>query len=93
MKEIELDRIRAGDYFGEMALVEDVVRSATVRTSEESTLLVLDRQEFAEIVKEYPQIALHICKVLSQRIRKLHEKIQVYEKGPSQEAPGDQVTR
>jgi hypothetical protein len=78
--EIELDRIRAGDYFGEMALFEDVVRSATIRTAEESRLLVLNKQEFTEIVREYPQIALHICRVLSERIRRLHQKIQSYEK-------------
>jgi ATP/ADP translocase len=77
--EIELDRIRAGDYFGEMALFEDVVRSATIRTAEESRLLVLNKQEFTEIVREYPQIALHICRVLSDRIRRLHQKIQSYE--------------
>jgi hypothetical protein len=73
--EVELDRIRAGDYFGEMALFEDDVRSATIRTAEESHLLVLHKREFAEIVREYPQIALRICKVLSQRIRELHQKI------------------
>jgi hypothetical protein len=78
--EIELDRIRAGDYFGEMALFEDVVRSATIRTAEESRVLVLNKQEFTEIVREYPQIALHICRVLSDRIRRLHQKIQSYEK-------------
>ena len=68
-----------GDYFGEMALFEDVVRSATIRTAEESRLLVLNKQEFTEIVREYPQIALHICRVLSERIRRLHQKIQSYE--------------
>jgi ATP/ADP translocase len=78
--EIELDRILAGDYFGEMALFEDVVRSATIRTEEESRLLVLHKQEFTEIVREYPQIALHICRILSQRIRILHERIKREEK-------------
>jgi len=73
--EIEVDRIKAGDYFGEMALFEDVPRSATIRTETESRLLVLHKQEFNEIVREYPQIALTICKVLSSRIRTLHEKI------------------
>ncbi|MEE9611465.1 MAG: cyclic nucleotide-binding domain-containing protein, partial [Desulfatiglandales bacterium] len=73
--EIELDRIGAGDYFGEMALFEDVKRSATIRTEQESRLLVLHKQEFKEIVREYPQIALNICKVLSGRIRKLHKKV------------------
>jgi HEAT repeat protein len=78
--QIELDRILAGDYFGEMALFEDVVRSATIRTEEETRLLVLHKQEFTEIVREYPQIALHICRILSQRIRVLHEKIKREEK-------------
>jgi hypothetical protein len=73
--EIELDRISAGDYFGEMALFEDVLRSATIRTEQESHFLVLHKQEFKEIVREYPQIALTICKVLSGRIRKLHKKV------------------
>ena len=73
--EIEVDRIKAGDYFGEMALFEDVPRSATIRTETDSRLLVLHKQEFNEIVREYPQIALTICKVLSSRIRTLHEKI------------------
>jgi len=78
--EIELDRIHPGDYFGEMALFEDEVRSATIRTVEETNLLVLHKREFTEIVREYPQIALHICKVLSHRLRRLHEKVQHYEK-------------
>lgn len=73
--ELELDRIKAGDYFGEMALFENVVRSASIRTEQESRLLVLHKQEFNEIVREYPQIALEICKVLGGRIRTLHEKI------------------
>jgi ATP/ADP translocase len=73
--EIELARISGGDYFGEMALFEDTVRSATIRTAEESRLLVLHKQEFTEIVREYPQIALHICKALSRRMRKLHEMV------------------
>ena len=74
-QKIELARIGAGDYFGEMALFEDTVRSATIRTAEESRFLVLHKQEFTEIVREYPQIALHICKALSNRLRQLHEKI------------------
>ena len=73
--QLELARIGAGNYFGEMALVDDIVRSATVRTEQESRLLVLHKQEFKEIVREYPQIALQICKVLSARIRDLHEKV------------------
>jgi CRP-like cAMP-binding protein len=77
---IELDRIGEGDYFGEMALFEDTLRSATIRTEKETRLLVLHKREFTEIVREYPEIALHICRALGSRIRKLHEKIRRYEK-------------
>ncbi len=74
--EIELDKINPGDYFGEMALFEDEVRSATIRTMEETRLLVLHKREFEEIVREYPKIALHICRILSRRLRRLHKRLQ-----------------
>ncbi len=76
---LELDHITAGDYFGEMALIENTVRSATIRTLSECRFLFLHKREFEEIVKEYPQIALHICRVLSARLRKSHEKLKRYE--------------
>ena len=77
---IELARIKTGDYFGEMALFEDAPRAATIRTVDKSWLLALPKDEFAEIVREYPQIALHICKAFGGRIRELHDVIKGYEK-------------
>jgi len=74
--EMELAKIGAGDYFGEMALFEDSVRSASIRTDQKSRFLVLHKQEFTEIVREYPQIALSICKALSGRLRELHKKVE-----------------
>ena len=73
--QIELDRIGADDYFGEMALFEDIPRTATIRTLTKCRMLVLHKHAFNEIVREYPQIALEICKVLGNRIRKLHQKL------------------
>ena len=74
--ELFLDKIESGDAFGEMALLENEPRSATVRTTKASSFLMLNQQEFNETVLEYPKIALKICKVLSSRIRHLHIKIQ-----------------
>jgi CRP-like cAMP-binding protein len=74
--EIEIDRMRDGEYFGEMALFGDTARSVSIRTEKPSDFMVLYKQEFKEIVREYPQIALEICKVLSGRIRHLHRKIE-----------------
>ena len=72
--EITLDHISAGDHFGEMALFEQIPRTATIRTTEQCRMLVLNKQEFNEMVREYPKIALEICKVFSGRIRKLHQR-------------------
>jgi hypothetical protein len=87
--EIELARIGSGDYFGEMALFEDVGRSATIRTTRETRVLVLYKREFTEIVREYPEIAIHICRVLSQRIRRQDLKIEGYEREAACKLPAD----
>jgi hypothetical protein len=73
---VELDDMGPGEYFGEMALFDDQVRSASVIAKEETRLLVLHKREFSETVREYPQVALQMCKELSQRVRHLHQKIQ-----------------
>lgn len=74
-KTIELDSIGPGEYFGDMALFGDDRRSATIRVKKASRFLTLHKQELQEIVREYPQIALHVCRVLSMIIRRLHGKI------------------
>ncbi|MCP4722763.1 MAG: cyclic nucleotide-binding domain-containing protein [Desulfobacteraceae bacterium] len=74
-KEVMLDHIEAGGAFGEMALIDDAPRSATIRTIEPSQFLILHKQEFKETAMEFPRIALQICSVLSLRIRDLHGKI------------------
>lgn len=78
--EIILDHIHAGEHFGEMALFEDIPRTATIRTITSCRMLMLHKQEFNEMVREYPRIALKICQVFSGRIRKLHHKISAIEK-------------
>jgi len=72
---IELDSIGPGDYFGEMALFGNDRRSATIRVKQAARFLTLNKVELEEIVREYPQIALHVCRVLSDRIRHLHDKV------------------
>ncbi|KIX13400.1 Npt1/Npt2 family nucleotide transporter [Dethiosulfatarculus sandiegensis] len=74
-RQVEIDTAMAGEYFGEMALFEDQLRSATVTAQEDTGLLVLHKREFSETVREFPQVALQICKELSRRIRNLHGTI------------------
>ncbi len=72
---VKIDQISAGGAFGEMALIDDSPRSATIKTAEPCRFLILHKQEFKETVMEYPGIALQVCSVLSRRIRHLHNKV------------------
>jgi hypothetical protein len=71
-----LDQMTIGSAFGEMALIDDSPRSATVRTDTPCRFLILHKQEFKETAMEFPRIALQICSVLSRRIRHLHAMFQ-----------------
>ena len=73
--EVLLATLGPGEYFGEMALFEAKPRSATIKTLEPSHFLFLDKEEFADLVEEYPKIALNMGRVLSNRLREIHGKI------------------
>lgn len=73
--EVVIDQISSGGAFGEMALIDDSPRSATIVTTIPSRFLILHKQEFKETVMEYPRIALQMCSVLSRNIRHLHSKV------------------
>lgn len=64
-----------GEFFGEMALVDDKPRSAAAETLEETTLLVITRENFDTMVLQNPSMALIIIQALSERIRTLTAEI------------------
>jgi len=57
------------ECFGEMAILDDQPRSASVRAIEPTTVLKIDRSSFHELIVERPQIAFAIFKILSGRLR------------------------
>lgn len=67
--------LTAGESFGTMALLLDEPRLLTVQAETESQLLVLHKRDFKEIVREYPQIALEISKVLAGHVQQLLKKV------------------
>jgi CRP/FNR family cyclic AMP-dependent transcriptional regulator len=66
---VRLGELQAGDFFGEMALLDEFPRSATVRAVEPATCLGLTRWHFRGILESHPQIALAILPVLTRRVR------------------------
>ena len=64
-----------GDLLGEMSLVDDQPRSATVRTLEATTCLLITRGSFQSLVDREPDIAWCIVPVLAGRLRALQEEL------------------
>jgi hypothetical protein len=60
-----------GAYFGEIALLRDVPRTATVRTLDETRLLTLERDQFLAAVTGYSWSLLEVDRVTTQRLRDL----------------------
>ncbi|HET6438766.1 MAG TPA: Crp/Fnr family transcriptional regulator [Anaeromyxobacter sp.] len=64
-----------GDFFGEMSLLDDQPRSATVIAAERSRLLSLSRADFQQHIAAHPRTALRVLTELSRRLRRADEVI------------------
>jgi CRP-like cAMP-binding protein len=73
--EQHLAYLEAGDFFGEMAVFEKEVRSATVRASGESRVLKIDKKTLLRRIREDPLLAVNLLKTMSHRIRYLNGEI------------------
>ena len=60
----------AGDFFGELALIEEEPRSASVSAVEETECLLFPAWEFRALLDEQPQIAIAIMRALIERIHR-----------------------
>jgi len=64
------------ECFGEMSILEDAPRSASVRALEPTKVLKMDRESFRELIIERPQIAFAIFRILSARLRHMNLEIE-----------------
>ncbi|HEY41455.1 MAG TPA: cyclic nucleotide-binding domain-containing protein [Dehalococcoidia bacterium] len=72
---VTLAVLKPGDFFGEMALVDDAPRSASAVTIEDTQLITLDRAKFLFTVQQQPQFALSVMHTLCQRLRDLDGRV------------------
>lgn len=74
LKESDGDNVRLalleeGDFFGEMAILEDLPRTATARAVTDCILVRIDRGTFDQLVRHDPEIAVRMLRKLSHRLR------------------------
>lgn len=74
-KEVTLNLQVAGEYFGELAILDEAPRSASVMTTEDTKLAVLSKAAFERCMEQHSTIALIIMRGLAQRLRELTENV------------------
>ncbi len=69
-----LGRIEAGEIVGEMALVGDRQRSATVRAVTASVVIPVDEKRFLFLVQQTPFFSLRVMRVISDRLKAMNKR-------------------
>jgi CRP-like cAMP-binding protein len=71
-----LATLEKGEFFGEMAILNDKPRSATAETVEDSDMLVIDRKTFETMLRGNVEIAIRFIKRLADRLRETNEQME-----------------
>ncbi len=74
-KEFIMNTLGSGDYFGELALLDDDRRSASVRTMEKAEFCIIYKQDFNQVLDQHPNIAKTLIRNITRRVRALTEKV------------------
>ena len=77
--EQHLTYLESGDSFGEMAIFEKEVRSATIRAIGEARVLKVDKKTLYRRIQEDPLLAVGLLKKMSHRIRELSAQLAALE--------------
>lgn len=65
-KEVVIATLGKGRSIGEMSIIDDFPRSATVRAKSQATLLILTRKRFEEMLEQHPQIGVKLLKGIAR---------------------------
>lgn len=71
-----LATVGKGDFFGEMAILNDKPRSATAETIVECEMLVIDRQTFETLLRANVEIAIRFIRRLAERLRETTDQLE-----------------
>lgn len=68
-KEVILSILNESDFFGEMAILDGLNRSASVTAIEETELFLIQRSDFLNLLQEHPEISVSLLQELTRRLR------------------------
>lgn len=74
-RETILALLGPGDFFGEMSLIDGEPRSASVKSTSNSELITIHRDDFVEKMRQFPDLAMSFLEEMSHRLRKANRQI------------------
>ncbi|MEN6462658.1 MAG: DUF2225 domain-containing protein [Syntrophomonas sp.] len=83
---LPVNTLETGDFFGEMSLLENMPRNATVQALDECLVIAINEDNFEQIISEQPSLAFRIMKGMSKRQRQLNEEISQLKKADNNKA-------
>jgi CRP-like cAMP-binding protein len=75
-QEVFLNIMEPGDTFGEIAVMDGLPRTAAATALERATLIVIKRNDFLQLLEREPQLAIHLLKLLCERLRWTSELVE-----------------
>jgi CRP/FNR family transcriptional regulator, cyclic AMP receptor protein len=74
-REVILSILGESDFFGEMAILDGLTRSASVVATSKSELFMIHRRDFIKLMNDYPMVAIALLRELTGRLRKADTQI------------------
>jgi CRP-like cAMP-binding protein len=74
-REVILTILGESDFFGEMAILDGLTRSATVTALEETELYLIERADFLNLLRQHPEVSISLLYELTTRLRAADMKI------------------
>ena len=75
VKGLVVEQSRAGSLLGEMALIENQPRSASVRANTECKLVAIDERRFLFLIQQHPYFALQVMGIMAERLRRMNREL------------------
>jgi len=74
--EVTVAMLEKGDFFGEMAMLERIARTASAEMAETGDLVVIDSETLSELIKTNPEFAVRMLRKYSLRLRETTKQIE-----------------